>query len=109
MSNSNHSRFQHRFSCVASARNYLLLVCCLLMLASHPAVAQRTNSTRERISLNADWRFVKGDPSEAEGRLVYEKIKGWVTATGSEFVSTSGASEPARPAGNLGEDLSYTQ
>jgi beta-galactosidase len=64
---------------------------------------------RERISLNADWRFQKSDPAGTEGRLAYEKIKDWLTATGNEFVLSSGAKQPSRPAGNLGSDISYTQ
>ena len=40
---------------------------------------------RERLSFNADWRFQKGDPSGAEGRLSYAKIKDWVMATGNEI------------------------
>jgi beta-galactosidase len=63
---------------------------------------------RERLSINADWRFRKGDPAGAEGRLAYEKIKEWVTATGNEYVLSSGAAKPVRPAGNLGEAVSYT-
>jgi beta-galactosidase len=64
---------------------------------------------RERISLNADWRFQKGDPPGTEGRLAYEKIKDWVTATGNEFVLSSDARKPDQLTGNLGGDISYTQ
>src|SRR6266513_3983641 len=64
---------------------------------------------RERISLNANWRFQKGDPPGTEGRLAYEKIKDWAIATGNEFALTSGAKKPDRPAGNLEENVSYTQ
>ena len=51
--------------------------------------------TRERISLNDDWRFQKGDSPEAAGRLEYEKIKDLVTMTGNEF--TKGSATPAVP------------
>jgi beta-galactosidase len=64
---------------------------------------------RERISLNADWRFQKGDPAGSEGRLAYEKIKDWVTASGNEFVLSSGARKSGRPTGNLGADISFAQ
>jgi len=73
------------------------------------ATARAAVPSRERISLNADWRFQKGDPPGTEGRLAYEKIKDWAMATGNEFVLTSGARKPDRPSGNLGEDVSYTQ
>src|SRR5882762_4269637 len=61
----------------------------------------------ERLSMNADWRFKKDDPVESQGELNYEKIKDWVTATGNEFVGSK--SKRVRPAGNLGEQVSYTQ
>ena len=89
-----------------SATIFLSLLIYGLLL--HPAV-HAALPLRERISLNTDWRFQKGDPSGAEGQLVYSKIKDWVTATGNEFVLTSGAAKPNRPAGNLGEAVSYTQ
>jgi len=65
-------------------------------------------AARERLSLNADWKFKKDDPSGSEGLLSYPKIKDWVNATGNEFVARAEAKKP-RPAGNLGETVSYTQ
>ena len=62
----------------------------------------------ERTSFNENWRFQKDDPSGAEGKLSYEKTKDWIRATGNEYVLTSDAVRSARPAGNLGEDVSYT-
>jgi beta-galactosidase len=76
------------------------------MSLDHAAVAA---PLRERLSLNADWRFQKGDPAGTEGELAYEKIKEWVTATGNEYLLGSGAAKRARPAGNLGEVVSYTR
>jgi beta-galactosidase len=73
------------------------------------SIAHAAVPLRERISIDADWRFQKGDPSGAEGRLAYEKIKDWVTATGNEFVMGASAVEQKRPTGNLGEDISYTR
>ncbi len=84
-----------------------------LITAFNPVLSKTTAPAavplRERISLNANWRFQKGDPPGTEGRLAYERIKDWVAATGNEFVLTSGAKKPSRPAGDLGEDISYTQ
>src|SRR5918912_532679 len=71
------------------------------------ASARAANSPRERISFDADWRFQRGDPAGAEGRLAYDKIKPWVTATGNEFAA--GAAKPKRPEGDLGGDVPYTQ
>ncbi len=75
-----------------------------LIAAPDPIIFRATAGAavplRERISLNADWRFQKGDPPGTEGRLAYEKIKDGVTATGNEFVLTSGAKNPSRPTRN---------
>src|SRR5258705_190907 len=51
--------------------------------------ARASTPSRERTSLNADWRFQKGDPSEAAGRLDYEKIKDVVSMTGNEFMKSA--------------------
>ncbi|HEY6187585.1 MAG TPA: beta-galactosidase GalB [Pyrinomonadaceae bacterium] len=80
------------------------------VLLANPSAARTVVAVpRERLSLNSDWRFQKGDPAEAEGELAYEKIKEWVKATGNEFVLSPGAARPVRPAGNLGEGISYTR
>src|SRR5438067_3352628 len=92
-----------------SLRDVQLLVTIFLSLLIYGSSARAALPLRERISLDADWRFQKGDPSGAEGQLVYSKIKDWVTATGNDFVLTSGAAKTNRPAGNLGEAVSYTQ
>ena len=83
---------------------HCLLTAAFLILA--PATFGQSAS-RERLSLNADWRFKKDDPVESQGVLNYEKIKDWVTATGNEFAGSK--SKRVRPAGNLGEQVSYTQ
>ena len=67
-----------------------LFVGSLLPASIHAAVP-----TRERVSINADWRFQKGDAPDATGRLEYEKIKDLVTMTGNEFLK--GAAPPAAP------------
>lgn len=67
------------------------------------------NGQRERLSFNADWRFQKDDPPGTEGKLAYEKIKNWVTATGNEFAIDGDAIKRAKPAENLGGDVPYTQ
>jgi beta-galactosidase len=85
----------------------LTLVIGLALLAMQPSSAAAQRLSRERLSLNADWRFQKNDPPGAEGQLAYEKVKPWVVATGNEFVN--GAQKPARPAGNLGDTIAYAQ
>src|SRR4030095_8092799 len=85
-----------------SIRSLILLG--LIIILTSPAYAQ----TRERLSLNADWRFQKGDPAEAEGRLNYEKIKDRVTLTGGDCKKETQAptvSAKENPGGNT----SYAQ
>lgn len=86
-----------------------IAACAHYSLLTQHAAAHIAGASRERVSLNADWRFQKDDPAGAEGRLSYEKIKSWVTATGNEFVTAAGASRPVGPEGNLGEDIVYAQ
>ena len=64
-----------------------------LALIPSPSYAQAGGPTRERLSLDADWRFQKGDPADAAGQLNYERIKDRVTLTGSDF--KKGAEAPA--------------
>jgi beta-galactosidase len=61
---------------------------------------------RERISIDSDWRFQKGDPAGTEGDLAYAKIREWVIATGNELTLGGG---PVRPSGNLSSQISYAQ
>jgi hypothetical protein len=63
----------------------LALAACAALSFAQGTAAQA--SPRERVSFNAGWRFRKDDPPGAEGRLAYEKIKPWVTATGREFAA----------------------
>jgi beta-galactosidase len=64
-------------------------------------------ATRERISLDRDWRFAKGDPAGAEGKLAYERTRDWMLPTGAGLVLDG--SRPERPPGNVGEDVAYTR
>jgi beta-galactosidase len=70
-------------------------------------VAAQAAPLRERVSIDAGWRFQKDDPPGTADRLSYANIKGWVTAGGSEFVPNS--AEGARPEGNPGGDVAYAQ
>jgi beta-galactosidase len=60
---------------------------------------------RERLSLNADWKFTKGDPEDAKDKLAYAKIKDWITQTGNSFLKES--KESVKPEGEPGADVSY--
>jgi len=63
---------------------------------------------RERVSIDSGWRFAKGDPAEVQGTLAYAKTRDWFVASGNEFLNVA-ATKPARPAGNLGDGVSYAQ
>jgi beta-galactosidase len=84
-----------------------LLVAAMLIAAPATLRAAGTASSRERLSFNADWRFIKGDPAQSEGKLSYETLKPWLLATGPEL--SLNATPPSRPAGNPGSDVAYTQ
>ncbi len=71
-----------------------------------PYLANAADLPRERISFNDNWRFIKGDPAGVSNELSYTSLKPWITATGGEF-STNPPS--AKPEGNPGADVSYTQ
>jgi beta-galactosidase len=84
-----------------------ILIGWLLTAAAANTFAQV--SPRERISIDPDWRFAKGDPAGTEGRLAYSAIKQWTMASGESLVVTPDAPHHARPAGNIGGDVSYTR
>jgi beta-galactosidase len=74
------------------------------LCAGTPTCAQ---TTRDRASFNADWRFQQGDPPGTDGQLAYNKIKNWIASTGNEFAINT--PRQRRPDGNLGEAIAYTQ
>ncbi len=65
---------------------------------------------RERVSLNAGWRFAKGDPADAAGQLAYAKLRDWVVRTGGEFVWTGFdyLGEPTPYGGDASNLLNFT-
>jgi beta-galactosidase len=71
-------------------------------------LADQSLSARERLSLDADWKFTKDDPTNFSGDLKYSAIKDWVNATGTDYKKNS---EPAaKPEGNPGgAEISYAQ
>ncbi len=80
------------------------------LLSPLSLTAQVSTVPRERISLNADWRFQQGDPPGTEGQLAYEKIKPWIIAAPNEFAMMDiDMAEAKRPEGNLGSEITYAQ
>ena len=63
----------------------------LALFLSALSVAAQPVAPAERLSLDAGWRFVKGDPPEAAGKLDYPAIKDWVEATGAAFTTNEQA------------------
>ena len=81
-----------------------------LGLIGSTAFAAEPASPRERISLDAGWRFAKDDPADAAGQLAYPNIQDWVEATGTEFTTNADLAAKKKPEGNPGGgDISYAQ
>jgi beta-galactosidase len=84
---------------------FALLFALLIPLHSHGAPAELP---RERISLDADWRFQREDPPGTGDSLSYAKIRDWVLPSGNDFVNKSEARQ--RPAGDEpGKNVPYAQ
>jgi beta-galactosidase len=82
-------------------------VLALLALTS-TTVSGLAQSARERLSLNADWRFLKGDPAGAADVLSYANLKPWMLSTSADLADPI-APKLARPAANIGDAVPYTQ
>ncbi len=82
---------------------------CLALVFMFASTTAAQVSPRSRESFNSRWRFQKDDPPGTEGRLAYENMKRWVTATGGEFVAAPGAKSQPPPAGAPGADVAYTR
>lgn len=70
------------------------------------AAAQSTSS-RTRISINNDWRFIKDDPADCSTSLAYaDAAKPWLLPSGNNFLKDRNK-RTKRPEGNLGNGVSY--
>ena len=87
-----------------------LLVLLTLVSAFSPlrgeAPATAPASSRERISLNADWRFTKGDTAW----IVFdnETAQRWTLSTSAPLLGPM-RTKPARPDGDLGSEINHVQ
>jgi beta-galactosidase len=70
-----------------------------LFLGGVTAAAQPV-SPAERVSLDAGWRFTKGDPAEVAGKLDYPAIKDWVEASGARFTTNAQLAAKTKPEGD---------
>jgi len=69
-------------------------------------VAGKSSSPRTRLSINDDWRFIKGDPPNNQTNLDYGEVKSWILPIGNDFLRNP-AVRSNRPDGNLGHDIAY--
>jgi len=72
------------------------------------AAAWAAEAPRERVSIDAGWRFAKGDPDGTGDRLAYAKMKAWLLPSGNDFMAATFA-RATRPEGDPGEAVSYAQ
>jgi len=88
--------------CPSPAWTSAFVLTVLLLLAGSATAQTEDLSVRERISLDADWRFLREDPVTDSNLLNYASVKPWVMATGVEFAKGAVEAARVRPAGNPG-------
>jgi beta-galactosidase len=82
-----------------------LLPLAVMFLMPAGVFAATTDSPRERISLDAGWRFIKADAPEAGTNLNYAVIRDWILPTGNPFTTNAPA---VRPEGQPATGISFT-
>lgn len=78
----------------------------LLSFAAISNIRAVDGDARERIPLNANWRFQKGDPANVGDQLSYSKLKDWLLPTSNAFRTEKAETPSGRPPG---EDVAYAQ
>jgi beta-galactosidase len=78
----------------------------LMFLMPVSNFAASADSPRERISLDANWRFIKGDAPEGGTNLSYAVIRDWILPTGNPFTTNAPA---GRPEGEPATGISFAQ
>ena len=71
-----------------------------------PILNVAAQAPRVRESLDADWRFTKGDPEEAGTNLAYSVARPWLLPLQNPFTTNAPA---AMPTDNLGAAVPYAQ
>jgi beta-galactosidase len=77
-----------------------------LAFTGYSGVVRKSASLRERILLDRDWRFAKGDPPNNPTILQYDAIKSWILPDGNDFLKDP-AKRTQRPAGNPGDGTAF--
>jgi beta-galactosidase len=102
----------------------------ILVLATTGKAAVASDPPRQRICINDNWRFIKGDPADNTESLLYDVrpvwprasgaetnppvsqppalLKPWILPTGNDFISAS-ERKIVRPEGNPGTQVAYVQ
>lgn len=91
-----------------SSHCLLLFVALVLVPAARCAPTVESPAPRERVSLNAGWRFSKGDPQWMSPQLDYSSVRAWLLPSSAPLLGL-GSQQPSRPSGNLGSDISCVQ
>ena len=81
----------------------------LLLFAAALSVSAQPVSPAERVSLDAGWRFTKGEPEGLGEKLAYTQIKDWVEAAGTRFTTNAELAAKTKPAGDPADGVSYAQ
>jgi len=132
------SAFKLRAGRVRAALPLLVFLLCSSPLPGQDAASETADCPRQRILLNAGWRFQMGDPNGDSAGLIYDVrpevrdrrddgpadampteaektetttqrvLKPWVLPTGNAFIKDP-ARRHARPAGDPGGDCPYVQ
>jgi beta-galactosidase len=110
----------------AAGRFSLLLAASVTAALFQTGVVLAADGPRERISINNDWRFAKGDPEGITENLTYPRVRGgrgapaatqispssgiaaYVLPSGNAFIADP-AKRYSRPAGNFGGDVPYVR
>jgi beta-galactosidase len=82
-----------------------LLPLAVMFLMPAGVFAATTDSPRERISMDAGWRFIKADAPEAGTNLNYAVIRDWILPTGNPFTTNAPV---VRPEGQPVTGISFT-
>jgi beta-galactosidase len=88
------------------ARLYIIVG---FVLVNISAFATDGNSSRERISLDAAWRFTKDDPVGVGGKLNYTNIEDWILPSGVELTKDRTLAGNRPSLGNPTDDIAYSQ
>ena len=95
-------------------------LCLIFLLIASAGFAGASDLPRERISINDNWRFTRGDPTNCPVNLIYDAssnepeakspliIKQWILPTGNDFIKDP-SHKFVRPPGNPGDGVVYVQ